>query len=95
MSFVCDNSISDILTANYLLYGRNLRLEIQANDGKILNVVRQDILWKKIVFESIPESPWSLDDLKDQRTLKLDKVAVQVRLGDTVVIQENVVPHHR
>lgn len=95
MSFVCDNSISDILTTNYLLYGRNLRLEIQANDGKILNVVRQDILWKKFVFESIPESPWSLDDLKDQRTLKLDKVAVQVRLGDTVVIQENVVPHHR
>ena len=70
-------------------------LEIHVNDGKILNVVRQDILWKKFVFENIPESSWSLDGLKDQRTLKLGKVAVQVRLGDAVVIQENVVPHHR
>ena len=45
-------------------------------------MVRQDILWKKFFFEST-------------RTLKLGKSAVQVRLGEAVVIQENVVPHDR
>ena len=69
-------------------------MEIRANDDKILNVI-QDILWKKIVFENLPEGSWSFDGLKGQKALKLGKVAVQVGLGDAVVIQENVVRHHR
>lgn len=52
---------------------------------KFLNAVRQEILWKRFVLENITESFWSLDSLKEQRSLTLSKVAIHVRLGDAVV----------
>ena len=50
-----------------------------------LNAVRQEVLWKRFVIENITESFWSLDSLKEQRSLTLSKVAMHVRLGDAVV----------
>ena len=50
-----------------------------AIDEKILISVRQDVLWKKIVFENISESSCSLDGLKEQRSLTLSSSTSKIR----------------
>lgn len=85
MCFVYDNSISDVLTTSCLLHERNLMLGNDVIDGKFFECGPTGGFWKRFVIENITESFWSLDSLKEQRSLTLSKVAMHVRLGDAVV----------
>lgn len=85
LCFVYDNSISDVLTTNCLLHERNLMLENDVTDRKIFECGPTGDFMEKICFKNITESFWSLDSLKEQRSLTLSKVAIHVRLADAVV----------
>ena len=100
LCFVYDDDKSEVLTPNCLLYGRNLLTcnkvveEVELNE----NV---DLWERKCTVQKVLEEFWLvwhreyLDGLREQSCKSLGRGATEIKVGDVVVIGEDVVPRHR
>ena len=98
-----DDDASEILTPNSLLYGRKLVFENKCVDTGYFEVAEGNDLWlRKCAVQKVVESFWLmwhrkyLDGLREIRSgRKVGKGASEIRVGDVVLIEEDVVPRHR
>ena len=96
-------TVSEVLTSNSLLYGRKLEFENKCVDEGYFEVTEgNELLLRKCAVQKILESFWLmwhreyLDGLREIRSCrKVGKTAYEIRVGDLVVIEEDVVPRHR
>ena len=102
LCFVYDDDVSDILTPNCLLYGRNLDRENKIVEEIDFGVIEVSDLWeRKVALQNVVEHFWSvwyreyLSGLREQSCKSLGKGAVVIKVDDVVVIGEDVVPRHR
>ena len=103
LCFMYDDDVSEVLTSNSLLYGRKLEFENKCVDEGYFEVTEGNELWlRKCAVQKVVESFWLmwhreyLDGLREIRSCrKVGKAAYEIRVGDAVVIEEDVVPRHR
>ena len=85
------------------MYGRKLEFENKCVDKGYFEVTEGNELWlRKCAVQKVVESFWLmwhreyLDDLREVRSCrKVGKGTSEKRVGDVVVIEEDVVPRHR
>ena len=98
-----DDDVSEVLTPNILLYGRKLKYKNKCVDKGYFNVTEGKELWlRKCAVQNVVESFWLmwyreyLDGLRETGSCrKVGKGAFEIKVGDVVVIEEDVVPRHR
>ena len=99
--FVYDDDVSDFLTPNCLLYGRNLDCENKIVEEIDFGVIGSDLWERNFALQNVVEHFWSvwyreyLNGLREQSCKSLGTVAAVIKVGDVVVIREDVVPRHR
>ena len=101
LCFVYDDDVSDILTPNCLLYGRNLDRENKIVEEIDFGVIEGSDLWeRKVALQNVVKYFWSawyreyLSSLREQSCKSLGKGAAVIKVGDVVVIGEDVVSRH-
>ena len=92
----------DVLAPNCLLYGRNLDNENKIVEEIDFGVIQSSNLWeRKFALQNVVEYFWlvwlreNLDGLREQCCKSLGRAVAVIRVGDIVVIEEDVVPRHR
>ena len=61
LCFVYDDDVSDVLTPNYLLYGRNLDCENKIVEEIDFGVIEVSDLWeRKVALQNVVEHLWSV-----------------------------------
>ena len=61
LCFVYDDDVSDVLTPNYLLYGRNLDCENKIVEEIDFGVIEVSDLWeRKVALQNVVEHFWSV-----------------------------------
>ena len=92
----------DVLAPNCLLYGRNLDNENKIVEEIDFGVIQSSNLWeRKFALQNVLEYfclVWlreSLDGLREQCCKSLGRGVAVIRVGDVVVIEEDVVSRHR
>ena len=92
----------DVLAPNCLLYGRNLDNENKIVEESDFGVIQSSNLWeRKFALQNVLEYFWlvwlreSLDGLREQCCKSLGRGVAVIRVGDFVVIEEDVVSRHR
>ena len=98
-----DDDVSEVLTPSSLLCGRKLEFENKCVDEGYFEVVEGNEVWlRKCAVQKVVESFWLmwhreyLDGLREIINCgKAGKGASEIRVGDVVVIEEDVVPRHR
>ena len=98
---VYDDDMSDVLTPNCLLYGRNLDPENKIVEEIDFGVIEGSDLWEgKVALQNVVEHIWSvwyreyLSGLREQSCKSLGGGAAVVKVRDVVVIEEDEVPRH-
>ena len=99
---VYDDDMSDVLTPNCLLYGRNLDPENKIVEEIDFGVIEGSDLWEgKVALQNVVEHIWSvwyreyLSGLREQSCKSLGRRAAVIKVGDVVVIGEDLVPRQR
>ena len=99
---VYDDDMSDVLTPNCLLYGRNLDPENKIVEEIDFGLIEgSDLRERKVALQNVVEHIWSvwyreyLSGLQEQSYKSLGRRAAVIKVGDVVVIGEDVVPRHR
>ena len=99
---VYDDDVSDVLTPNCLLYGRNLNRENKIVEEIDFGVMEECDLWeKKFALENVVKHFWSvwyreyLNGLPEQNCTSLGRGAAVIKIGDVLMIGEDVVPRYK
>ena len=94
--------MSDVLTPNCLLYGRNLDRENKIAEEIDFGVIEgSDLRERKVTLQNVVEHFWSawyreyLSGLREKSCKSLGRGVAVIKIGDVVVIGEDVVPRHR
>ena len=94
--------MSDVLTPNCLLYGRNLDRENKIAEEIDFEVIEgSDLRERKVTLQNVVEHFWSawyreyLSGLREKSCKSLGRGVAVIKIGDVVVIGEDVVPRHR
>ena len=102
LCFVYDDDVSDVLRPNCLLYGRNLDRENEIVEEIDFRIMEGSDLWeRKIALQNVVEHFWSvwyreyLNGLQEHSCKSLGRGAAVIKVGDVMVIGEDVVPRHR
>ena len=102
LCFVYDDDVSDIVAPDYLFYGRNFDRKNKVVEETDFGVNQGSDMWdRKCALQNVVEYFWSvlhreyLDGLRKQCCKKFGRGAAVIKVGDVVVIGEDVVPKHR
>ena len=101
MCFAYDDDVSDIVAPDYLFYERNFDRKNKIVEEIDFGVIQGSDLWeRKCALENVVEYFWSvlhreyLDGLREQCCKKFGRGAAVIKVGDVVVIGEDMVPKH-
>ena len=102
LCFVYGDDVSDVWTPDCLFYGRNLDREKNIVEEIDFGVIEGSDLWeRKCALQNAVEHFWPvrcreyLDGLREQSCYSLGRGAAVLKVGDVVVIGENLVPRYR
>ena len=94
--------MSDVLTPNCLLNGRNLDRENKIAEEIDFGVIEGSDLWeRKVTLQNVVGHFWSawyreyLSGLREQSCKNLGRGVAVIKVGEFVVTGEDVVPRHR